>query len=118
MIKNNISRRGFMGVTGAAIGAMAVPVSLAAMEPVTLHGDGVHDDTEALEALFAGRPVRVVKEGVVARNENGTVRLINGNFRTRSPIRAYSDTNLYCGHCTFRVGETTASPYPMLVNID
>jgi len=120
MISNHISRRAFIG-TGAAASAVAVagvvPLPLARLDAAVLHGDGRHDDTETLQALFDGRPVRVARPGMVASNENGTVRLLNGTFRTRRPIRASSAVNLYSGHCSFRMGDV-ASPYPWLDCVD
>lgn len=109
---SQISRRAFIGTAAAASASMALPYRPAAA--ATLHGDGVQDDTEALQALFDGHQVRVMKPGMVASNEQGTVRLLNGNFRTRHPIRANSSTNLYTGHCSFRLGDGPALPHPFL----
>ncbi|MBU0556919.1 MAG: hypothetical protein KKD64_01485 [Alphaproteobacteria bacterium] len=115
MTKTQLSRRGFIGATGGAlVGAAVMPAALQAAEIPVLHADGIHDDTHALEALFAGRPVQVVRENVVARYENGTVRLINGHYLTSRPVRARSEANVYTGHCTFRVGDGPALPYPEL----
>ena len=86
MTKTQLSRRGFIGATGGAlVGAAVMPAALHAAEIPVLHADGIHDDTHALEALFAGRPVQVVRENVVARYENGTLRLINGQ-RLHRPL--------------------------------
>ena len=115
MTKTQLSRRGFIGATGGALlGAAMMPSALEAAEIPMLHADGIHDDTHALEALFAGRLVQVASQNVVARNENGTVRLINGQYFTSRPIRAREDTNVYTGHCTFRIADGPALPYPTL----
>jgi hypothetical protein len=53
MTSGRLSRRGFLGglLAGAAIAA--VPL----VRGLTLWGDGVHDDSEALQALLDGLPV-------------------------------------------------------------
>jgi len=115
MNKTQLSRRGFIGATGGAIiGAAMIPSALEAAEIPILHADGVHDDTHALEALFAGRLVQVARDNVVARYENGTVRLINGHYLTSRPVQVREDPNVYTGHCTFRVAGGPALPYPTL----
>ncbi|MCW2337281.1 hypothetical protein M2337_001514 [Sphingobium sp. B2D3A] len=115
MTNTQLSRRGFIGASGGAIvGAAMVPAALQAAEVPVLHADGIHDDTDALEALFAGRQVRVAQKDVVARYENGTVRLINGRYLMSRPVRAHGDAAVYTGHCTFRIGEGPALPYPEL----
>jgi len=114
---NKMSRRAFVGTTVAVAAAAALPLqSLRAAVP--LYGDGVHDDTDALQALFDGHPVRPMQAGMVARNENGTVRLLNGSFQMREPIRTNASTNLYSGHCSFRLKDGPASPYPWLTCVN
>jgi hypothetical protein len=111
------------GTTRRSVLAGAAVLSAAAVLPTsqavaTLHADGIHDDTEALQALFDGKRVRVARDGVTARNEGGLVRLIGGSFRQRRPIRVRSDTNLYCGHCSFQLVDGAALPNPILTIVD
>ena len=115
MTKTELSRRGFIGAAGGAlVGAAMIPSALQAAEIPMLHADGIHDDTHAREALFAGRAVQVMRENVVARYENGTVRLINGHYVTSRAVQVREDPNIYTGHCTFRVADGPALPYPAL----
>ena len=56
----DMNRRSFLGGIFAVAGATVVPVALAKALPVPrpiLWGDGIHDDTRALNALFAGEEV-------------------------------------------------------------
>ncbi|MCW3835633.1 hypothetical protein ACFQ1E_06125 [Sphingomonas canadensis] len=119
MDRTNLSRRGLIGGTVALGAATLVPLSAAAAERPAplLHADGVHDDTEALQALFDGRPVRVAREGVVARNEGGNVRLLNGNFRVSRELAVRDSVDLYSANCSFRLRQGPALPYPMVRNI-
>lgn len=66
----DLSRRGFIGGLGAILAAPAI-VKASSLMPVralvpTLYGDGIHDDTEALNYLFArGRiftPTGIIKD--------------------------------------------------------
>lgn len=61
----NASRRSFLGGLLALTAVTATGIPAFAAIP-TLWGDGVHDDTEALNALFSGTPVKVEGENIVA----------------------------------------------------
>jgi hypothetical protein len=114
---HNISRRTFVGTSAALSAATLLPFQ--SLHGATkLYGDGVHDDTDALQALFDGRSVQPMKAGLVARHENGTVMLLNGSFRVREPIQVKASTNLYSGHCSFRLQDGPASPHPFLTCVD
>jgi hypothetical protein len=92
--------------------AVAAP-SYAAPAP-RLHGDGIHDDTDALEALFRGARVELAHNRFTAQNRDGTVRLLNAKFRTRRPVQMDARHNLYAANCTFIMGDGPAVPYPIL----
>jgi hypothetical protein len=95
--------------------AVAGP-SMAAPTP-RLHGDGIHDDTNALEALFRGARVDVAGERFTAQNSDGTVRLFNAKFKTTRPVRVEAGVNLYAANCTFIMNDGPAVPYPILKTV-
>lgn len=76
----NLSRRSFLrgALTVAAVSVLpALPKALAGIP--TLYGDGVHDDTDALNALFSGE--RVLCEGNIIRHgENGEIVMKGGSY--------------------------------------
>lgn len=73
------NRRAFL--FGAAGLLVAEPKLLISKMPI-LYGDGIHDDTAALGALFDGRPVKIEKTGDTFRPllDNGTVALFGGSY--------------------------------------
>lgn len=90
-----MNRRDFLRVTFGAAGVAAAPVVLTkALEkrvPV-IYGDGIHDDTEGLQAALSGREF-------IARNEcvwieNGAVRLANGRFILTETLQVPKDVSL------------------------
>lgn len=80
-----LSRRGFL-IGMAAVGAVAsLPFDAVAGIPVIV-GDGVHDDTAALQALLDGKDV--IKDGfLLTRPAGGGVILRDGVFRTTDALR-------------------------------
>lgn len=74
-----VSRRWFMG--GALGVAAAAVMPLGAAYDAVLYGDGIHDDTAALQALFDGRPVYVKNDGVVLKSNDGHISLKGGNYK-------------------------------------
>lgn len=61
----NMSRRGFLNLmvgATAVIVCQKVPTTLAPV-PI-LYGDGIHDDTKALQALIDGKVVEFAKPGM------------------------------------------------------
>lgn len=113
MDNSRISRRGFIAASTAVAGAAAMPVAAIDFSPV-LHGDGIQDDTDALEALLSGKAVRSRREDITAAVDDGTVRLLNGNFRIRRPLKMAADINLYAANCGFSIDGGPISPYPIL----
>jgi len=63
------------------------------------HGDGIHDDTDALQALFNRETV--VIEGKIVKGAERVV-LSGGKYRTTKTLIIYNDTTIQ--HCHF-VGE-------------
>lgn len=93
----NIDRRSFLkGVLSVTVVAGAGVPSLGA--PL-LKGDGVHDDTDALRALFSGKSFRCENEVVAVRRKYG-IDLSGGKFRINSTIYVPEQfVNIY--NCTF-----------------
>ena len=79
----DVSRRKFLFGAGATLAAtvVAVPVAEALSVP-TLWGDGVHDDTEALQAALDGKPVRIAGESMILTEG----RLNGGSYLISAPI--------------------------------
>ena len=93
-----MNRRDFLSlaIKGAALVALPSPKGAS----LKLYGDGVHDDSEALEALFNGPPVDATK-GLIRRLSGGCVMLCNGTFRLTKPVRLPVDFNIALGEgCT------------------
>ena len=81
----DISRRGFLIGTLAVSALSALPIA-ALPRPPKLWGDGIHDDTEALNALFAGEPVEY-DDALVSVREGGHVRFSGGHtFRISGTV--------------------------------
>jgi len=85
----NLSRRSFLGgaLTVAAV-AVVNPGVAGLLKPAseypTLYGDGVHDDTLALNDLLAGKPVWC--DGELIKDTGDTIRLVGGVYRITSPV--------------------------------
>lgn len=117
MVSVNLTRRGFVAVT-ALVAAMAVAGPGRAFAAPRLYGDGIHDDTDALEHLLNGGKVTAVASRMTAEVDRGTIRLLNAKFRTSRPLRMSSKLNLYAPNCTFLVADGPALPYPVLAASD
>lgn len=82
-----MDRRDFLTgalAAGAASVLPAAPMAQAAVKPI-LWGDGAHDDTVALRALFAGEPVDVRCAGVTVA-EDGSIFIRGALFRVSGVI--------------------------------
>ena len=115
MASVNLTRRGFVAVTAslAAVAAASPAYAFSASAP-RLYGDGIHDDTDALEHLLNGGKVTTGSSRMTAEVDRGTVRLLNAKFRTRRPVRMSPELDLYAPNCTFIVADGPAMPYPVL----
>lgn len=82
----DISRRSFLGgaLTVAATAVAGPVLGAIAVYPV-LYGDGVHDDTVALNAFLNGDPVMIEGE-VVKAGKTGYVNLTGGHFLMSGPL--------------------------------
>lgn len=74
-----LTRRHFFFGVGAAAVAVSAPISL--RQVPFLWGDGVHDDTDALNAFFRGDRVET-SAGIITRQDL----LVGGVFRTTAPV--------------------------------
>jgi hypothetical protein len=82
----NISRRAFLGGAIILAAATAVPVeAFSALAPrPRIVGDGVHDDTAGLQALFDGEPVLI--EGRVVTARDGMISLRGSIHKISRPL--------------------------------
>src|SRR5690606_29440562 len=73
------TRRAFLGgaLTIAAAAAAALPKLPSLVSCPIIHGDGIHDDTDALNAFFRGDPVEI--EGEVVYLGPGDTACLNGS---------------------------------------
>ena len=87
----------------AALGAAAVGVGLKATDDIItlkdtptegryarlypiLHGDGIQDDTEAIQALVDGERVLQWWDGKIIQAENGQIELPSKTFKVTGPL--------------------------------
>lgn len=81
-MSNVTSRRSFLGGALALSAIVVVPSIGFGKELPCIYGDGIHDDTAGLQALFDGEPFQVEGEGFLARQ--GEIR--GGRFAIGRPI--------------------------------
>lgn len=82
-----ISRRLFLGLTAAM--ASTAPAFSATDDRPVLHGDGIHDDTEALQAIFRGD--EVLRGGETVRAEPGRIVDLPDTYLISDTIRHRHD---------------------------
>ncbi|MFB0613933.1 hypothetical protein [Aurantiacibacter poecillastricola] len=99
-------------MSAAGVALSAVPLKVAAM-PV-LYGDGLRDDTVALQHLIDGHQVVLGSDRVLAKSEAGVVRLLKGKFRLTSALRGNPRVHLQIANCAFKLNSGPAQPYPHL----
>lgn len=76
-----MNRRDFLKITGLASIASVFPFAFSDVSHrLTLYGDGVHDDTEAVQAFIDGKDV-FYPDGEKVGND------LSGTFRLTGPIR-------------------------------
>ncbi|MBR9807458.1 MAG: hypothetical protein GYB49_09575 [Alphaproteobacteria bacterium] len=90
-----LNRRSFFFGAGATVIAAAVPVNLKQV-PV-LYGDGVHDDTEALQAFFNHDRFKVARGNVLHRQNF----LIGGRFLISETIKFGATKKITVKDCEF-----------------
>lgn len=88
----SITRRGFFGLCAAAgLATLAATTRLGDVAKnllpqwLILYGDGMHDDTEALQALFNGEQV-VTPDGEFIGKRNGVIELRGGAYQIFEPL--------------------------------
>lgn len=84
-------RRGFLGAMLALAAAPAIVradslMRIVPTEQLILWGDGIRDDTVALQALIDGKPVRRRDGSTFSRSPDGAIFLGGGLFAISSPI--------------------------------
>lgn len=88
-----MNRRGFIGSILAAAAAPAIisggvlmPIKVLRNSPLVLWGDGIHDDTAALQGVMDGKTVYQLDpmSGVLVKVANKSI--TNGQFRVSSTI--------------------------------
>ncbi len=95
----DVSRRLFLGGALALAGAKILEQTAAAESSgiPTLYGDGVHDDTVALQALFDRKPVRIEGQ-IVADVQEGMLQggdfVISDTIHIRTPGWLIRDVRL------------------------
>lgn len=82
----DISRRWFLG--GALGVAAASVLPLGAGYDAVLYADGIHDDTDALQAMFEGKPVYVKSDQVVVAATKHDVKIIGARLRMTRTLDA------------------------------
>lgn len=79
------SRRSFLGGVLALTAAATIPLASAGAAPLIV-GDGIHDDTAGLQALFDGKPFRIAGEGIAYRLRDGEAFFSGGTFRVSKTL--------------------------------
>jgi hypothetical protein len=79
-----LNRRGFLGALLAASAAPAFVKAESLMKlyvpPLVLWGDGIHDDTKALQAFFDGRAVKVMDTGQALTLDGRSFEMRDGRY--------------------------------------
>jgi hypothetical protein len=96
------TRREFLG--GALALAVATQVDASGLTAPTLYGDGVHDDTEGLEAAMNGRPFWADGE-LVAPAPGEKVYLRGGRFKIHRTVEVWSTNSINGQGAIIRRGE-------------
>lgn len=78
----DLSRRSFLRI-GAA-GLLVATVERVRVDAPLLVGDGIHDDTEALQAFIDNKPFTLVRQSLLAHD--GV--MSGGKFRLTAPLNA------------------------------
>jgi hypothetical protein len=91
-------RRGFMLSSGAML--FAQPKLIMSPLPL-LYGDGEHDDTAALQALFTGQPVKAATTGdtFLPLYKDGWAMLKGGSYKLSEPLKP--SVRIYAAHARF-----------------
>lgn len=78
-----MDRRGFFGLIA---GAAAVCTGIVSSIRHRLRGDGVSDETQALQALINGEPVEM-PDGSIQEIRSGVIRVPRGVYRVGAPLQ-------------------------------
>ena len=96
-----MNRRSFLKIAGAAGLLTVTPISIAsalATKVPIIYGDGIHDDTEGLQAAVSGKDF--VCESDIVWVSGDTVKIYAGNFLISDTI-TISDTRTLIGGSRF-----------------
>lgn len=104
-----MNRRDLFKVMFAAGLASVVPAVVGETLP-TIYGDGIHDDTEGLQAALNGDPFNCMDGHVHVAQ--GQVRITGGLYRVSKPLKISRQLETTINYCQFDVG-TFAGPVIM-----
>jgi hypothetical protein len=111
-----MNRRGFLGGILAA-GMAPMVASAGVLMPVRpaaiiLYGDGIHNDTLALQALFDGNKYVFDQRTGMYMEQSGTIRLSHGSYIVSSPlvVKAHRESLIEFDSCSFRQDESLPKP--------
>ena len=112
-----MNRRGFLGAMLAAAASPAIVRASSLMPiytpPLVLWGDGIHDDTAALQALMDGKKVKRLFPGVAeAVGVSGGLLLSGGVFLVSNTITLPA-RSIYMQNSIFK-GEASLGDRPVL----
>lgn len=97
----DVSRRSFLGGI-LALTAVAVAPKVMAEPLPRIVGDGVHDDTAGLQALFDGRPFTAdPRYGVQWVEVEDALRLTGGRFRLTETVKIVGRKHFVIEECRF-----------------
>mgnify|MGYP002652010817 CR=1 FL=1 len=97
----DLSRRSFLGGALVLAAAASLPLSKLPDGTYTLWGDGIHDDADALNALFDRKPVILAETGELITSPQDQISLKNSYHLVSKTIYLRKDGIIIDG-CTFK----------------
>jgi hypothetical protein len=116
-----MNRRGFLGGILAA-GMAPMVVSAGVLMPVRpaaiiLYGDGIHNDTLALQSLFDGDKYVFDQRTGMYMERSSTIRLHGGTYVVSSPIIIRGDKNVSFRRCGFMPDKSLPTPQSAFIHV-
>lgn len=102
----DLSRRSFLGGAIALTAATLLPLDAVASTVPSIHGDGVHDDTNGLQALLDGEPFRIVGERPMRLSNEGHANITGGTYRVTRPLIIREDCHAFFFGGTLLMGHS------------